>query len=97
MNVQVNLANMEAYALAELTATRAVVLEDTREVHVERVSRIQVYPALISIKEHNMYIMHNLSNIQNELVRFIIIIIQYYNIVDVLILVLRYMLSLWSM
>ena len=43
MNVQVNLANMEASALTELTATRAIVLEDTRELHVEQVSRLQVY------------------------------------------------------
>ena len=60
MNVQVNLANMEASALTDLTATCAVVLEDTRELHVERVGRIQVYPPLISIKEHT----HTLSSIK---------------------------------
>ena len=48
MNVQVNLANMEAPAVTELAVTRALVPVDTRELHVERVGRLQVYPALIA-------------------------------------------------
>ena len=47
MNVQVNLANMEAPAVTELAVTRALVPLDTRELHVERLGRFLVYPALI--------------------------------------------------